>query len=88
MKRTHSAPLTDHELRPLLEARDVVSFVSQPVRLEEIERHVERLGFDDLYVGAAQRGSQDQSKASIVHGFGSGFSVLCAEGDGTYVRAR
>ena len=50
MKRTQSAPLTDDELRPLLEARDVISFVGQPVRFEEIERQVERLGFGDLYL--------------------------------------
>ena len=56
MKRTHSAPLTDDELRPLLEARDVISFVGQPLRLEEIERQVERLGFGDLYLVSATQG--------------------------------
>src|ERR1043166_9101856 len=56
MKRTHSAPLTDDELRPRLEAREVISFVGQPVGLEEIERQVERLGFGDLYVVSATQG--------------------------------
>ena len=56
MKRTHSAPLPDDELRPMLEARDVISFVGQPVRLQEIERQVERLGFEDLYVVSATQG--------------------------------
>ncbi len=56
MKRTHSAPLTDEELRPLLEARDVITLVGQPVGLEEIERQVERLGFGDLYLVSATQG--------------------------------
>jgi len=56
MKRSHSAPLTDEELRPLLEAREVISFVGQPARLEDIERQVERLGFGDLYVVSATQG--------------------------------
>ncbi|HTL54113.1 MAG TPA: hypothetical protein VL361_00485 [Candidatus Limnocylindrales bacterium] len=57
MKRTHSAPLTDDELRSMLEARDVVSFVGQPVRFEDIERQVERLGFGDLYMVSATQGT-------------------------------
>lgn len=53
MKRTHNTPLTDDELRPMLEARDVIAFVGMPIRLEDIERQVERLGFGDLYVVSA-----------------------------------
>ena len=56
MKCTHSAPLTDDELRPLLEARKVISFMGQPVGFEEIERQVGRLGFGDLYVVSATQG--------------------------------
>jgi len=66
MKRTHSRQLTDDELRPQLEARDVIVFVGQPLATREIERQVERLGFGDLYiVSATQNPHCRESKISL-----------------------
>jgi len=66
MKRTHTRVLTDEELRPQLEARDIISFVGRPVTFQEIERQVERLGFGDLYiVSATQKPPSDVAKISL-----------------------
>lgn len=66
MKRIHNRVLTDDELRPQLEARDIISFVGHRVIFQEIERQVERLGFGDLYiVTATHKPPSDTAKISL-----------------------
>src|SRR5258708_31554989 len=66
MKRIHNGPLNDDELRPQLEARDVIVFVGKLLGSRDIERQVERLGFGDLYVvSATQKAQCAESKISL-----------------------
>jgi hypothetical protein len=49
MKCVYTRLLSDEELRPHLERRDVVAFKGVGREWEEIERQVESLGFGDAY---------------------------------------
>ncbi len=53
MTHRHNRPLSDEELRSELESRHVVYILDQQLRLPEIERQVERLGFGETYIVSA-----------------------------------
>jgi hypothetical protein len=55
MKCVYTRLLSDEELRPHLERRDVVAFNGLGREWEEIERQVERLGFGDAYAVSRSR---------------------------------
>jgi hypothetical protein len=65
MKRTHIRSLSDEELRPQLEAGDIIFFLGPKVKFQEIERQVERLGFGDLYIVSATKGGGKADRAKI-----------------------
>ena len=49
MNRIYTNPLPDDDLRAELEGGDTICFMG-PIRWQEVERQVERLGFGDLYM--------------------------------------
>jgi hypothetical protein len=57
MKRVHSHCMTDEELRLELVARDTILFEVEGLSWLEIERQVERLGFDGCYIVSEVRGN-------------------------------
>lgn len=59
MTHAFTMPLTDAELRPLLEAGEGIAFVGKVARWQQIERQVERLGFGDLYVVTFTQGKHE-----------------------------
>src|SRR5215510_9691036 len=66
MRRTHIRALTDDQLRPQLEAGDIIFFLGPQFRLQEIERQVERLGFAEGYIVSATRGpNSDRAKIRV-----------------------
>jgi hypothetical protein len=48
--------LSDSEFRQQLESRNTVFFIGGCVELQEVERQVERLGFEELYIVSAVKG--------------------------------
>jgi hypothetical protein len=56
MKQIHIRVLNDDELRLALESGDSIFFLGRRVKLQEIERQIERLGFGDLYIVSATKG--------------------------------
>jgi hypothetical protein len=53
VKGVHLRRLTDDLLRPGLEARNIIFFLDQSIKLHEIERQVDRLGFGYSYLVSA-----------------------------------
>ncbi len=58
---TYTRLLSEEELRRHLEARDTVILRDCPVRWQELEREVERLGFGDLFVVSSTKGERGQT---------------------------
>jgi hypothetical protein len=72
MKCLYTRHLNDDELRPHLERRDTLVFKGTAITWQEIERQVERLGFEDEYaVSRTKRtgatGEEDFTRVSPVH---------------------
>jgi len=61
MVRTCTMPLTDAELRLLLESGEAILFVGREISLHTIERQVERLGFGDAYIVSATQARQTEA---------------------------
>jgi hypothetical protein len=57
MKPIYTRLLADDELRVQLEARESIVFSGQEIKLHEIERQVERMGYGDLYIVSATHSS-------------------------------
>ena len=63
METIETRLLTDDELRPQLEAKEMIVFSGRETKWREIERQVERLGYGNLYIvsvtdGTATKGSR------------------------------
>lgn len=67
MKRIHTRILRDEELRPQLETGDVIFFLGRRVKLEEIERQIERLGFGELYIASETQGPKCRPSKNPSH---------------------
>jgi hypothetical protein len=65
MRRTHTQALTDVELRRELEAGDTIFFIDRPLKWQEIERQVERLGFGELYIVSAMQRPNENPTISL-----------------------
>jgi hypothetical protein len=66
MKRVHIRVLSDDELRPQLETGDIIFFLGRGIKLQEVERQVERLGFAEQYiVSATQRPNAERAKIRV-----------------------
>ena len=66
MQRTHIKALTDEQLRPHLEAGDIIFFLDKQLKLHEVEQQVDRLGFGDMYIVSSSRGPQgDRAKIRL-----------------------
>lgn len=58
MHYTYTRPLTDEELLPHLRAQDQLVLRVPGLRWQEVERQVERLGFEDSFVVAETESSR------------------------------
>ena len=61
MEHTYTRPLSDEELRRHLDANDTVVFKDAPVRWQEIERQVERLGFGERFIVSSTKGKHGRA---------------------------
>ena len=60
MHYAYTRPLTDEELLRHLRSRDRVVIRVPGLRWQDIERHVERLGFGDLFLVSAASGKRGE----------------------------
>ena len=65
MERIYIRTLADDELRPPLEAMATIVFDGQTIRWHDVDRQVERLGFEDVYIASSTRGPFGNCKISL-----------------------
>jgi hypothetical protein len=64
MKHIHTRCLSDEELRPELQANDLIRIRAAGLSLRKIEQQLDRLGFGDLYIVSVAESKFDHASTA------------------------